>query len=339
MTQTENQIPEVVRISVETQNRSLKERMGRRLATFALGAGATAYVVAGFPNPFSAVGDFVDDVRDLAADVWDGAADILGKGKDAADEAVADVTRREAQPLIVDPKDVIKGAVMGRTAFGLAEREYHIRHASKKWNTWMPEGDEWVNIENATYVGEAYVPGDIQVTGTNRNITVTLPAPMRDMDVSLRTQPEINDDPQLFPQIGQVPGAETNPAQALRELHAYAERLEANDTNLMYAASCWGVESARGLLVPTLELAGFEVLQGTTQGVDGNLENDLQLTVRGRLQDNEALQPGQDGYRSRYVNSENCADMLQNQIPALQDETFVLPRHSLNEVSLEQEDI
>ncbi len=331
MSQAENHAPEVVRISVD--NQSFKERMGRRIATLALGAGATAYVVAGFPNPFAAVEDFVGGVRDVAGDVWDGAGKILGNGKEAADETVDKLTSREAQPLVVNPIDVVKGTVQGKVAFGFSEREYHIKHADKKWNTWLPSGDEWVILRNATYVVKAYVPGDIQISGTRQNITVSLPEPVRDMDVSLRKQPEIKGHPQLFAEIGQLPGAETNPAQTLRELHAYAKRLASQDAELMFAASCWGIASAEKLLVPTLGLAGLEVLQGTARGIDGNPDNDLKLVVRGSLKAN--MDPSSP---EKFITRADCTNILGNTIPNLQDETFVLPRRTIEELTLAQED-
>lgn len=326
MSQAENSNPEVVHIAID--HLTLRQRMGRKLAIFAMGAGAAAYIASGLPNPFGVVEDFVDGVGDVAGEVWDGAGEILGQGKGAADEVASDISGREEQPLLVDPKDVIMGAVVGQTAFGKSEREYYIDEASKKYNGWMPGGDEVVELKDAIYVGEAYLPGAFKLSGTDRNITVTLSPPRHDMDTKIRKQPTINDKPQLLADIGQLPGGETNPEMALEELNAYAKMLEANDTGLIKTAACWGIQTVEGLLIPVLSMAGFEVLTDGTLGKDGNPSNDLELMVRAPLTPIDNI----------YYEKNDCAKILSNEIPALQDETFVLPPRIIKNYKLKQED-
>lgn len=277
----------VAKVIVETRGSSLgwKARLARigiiggMGASLGVGAMWLTDHVPHIPNPLPAIEDFIHGVgEDLG--------DIIHHGKDGADRTVADLSHRKAQPLEVKPENVVRKAIFGQTSYGEAQREIEIKKATKKWNSFWPQNDEFVNLYDGLYVEEAKVEGTPSIQTVSKNsMVISLPAAMRNPDITIRRQPHVNDNPQLWPQFGQLPGAITNTDIARDELDHYIARLEDKDIHLLDAATCWGVESAKLIAEPVLRQAGFAVrfIDESNELVADRTESGKVVTIKFRI--------------------------------------------------------
>jgi hypothetical protein len=189
----------------------------------------------------------------------------LSEPKKALDDAVASITQREAEPLYIDPKDVVMGKVEGATMQGKAERELRVLKAEKKYNSPVPLNDEWIRLQDGVYMLESHVAGTTRVVMDEhtRKLTVILEKPTNNNDIRVVQEPRISDRPQLGPQIGQVPGAETSATAAQKELFDFVKAKQSNDPELDKAASCWAIKGVADTTRGILEATGFEVTMGS----------------------------------------------------------------------------
>ena len=198
---------------------------------------------------------------------WEGASlphiDI-SKPKEALDSAMATLSQREAEPLRIDPKDVVMGKVEGVTMYGKAERELDILKAEKKYNSPLPFSDEWVRLENGVYMLESHVGGTARVVMDEHThkLTVILEQPTNNKDVRVVKDPRPTDRPQALAQLGQLPGNVTSAEAAQTELHKFVEDKQSNDPDLDKAASCWAIKGVGDLTRSLLTASGFDVTMG-----------------------------------------------------------------------------
>lgn len=293
----------------------------------------TGFVAYGFiadrvphlPNPIGAI-------TETLGDAWDTIGGIAQGSKKTVDEAVHDFTGRSDESLVVDPEDVVRNRVEGRISYGQVERAYEIKYAEKKYNSWVPRGDEWVRLYDAVYVGEASVPGPAAISRVGNTIDIVLGQPQLDPDIDVRRSPRIDDDPQIMAETGQIPGDETDTSPALEELEVYAKTLEREDEELVTAASCWAIRSVEGVVTPALEAAGFEVVKGDEIGTDDNPHNNIVINIRA-----EAYRQGESGPSSFY-DAESCAPILNDTRTDQSGEgPLRLPTQTVKEVKLRQE--
>lgn len=307
---------------------SFKQRLAKYGAIGLAGAVAYGFIadrIPHLPNPIGAIAETLGDA-------WDTIGGAAEGSKEAVDEAVHDFTGRSEEPLAVDAEDVVRGQVEGRVSYGQVERVYEIKYAEKKYNSWVPRGDEWVRLYDAEYVGEASVPGPAEISSVGNTIDIRLRRPQRDPDIDVRRSPRVDDDPQIMAEAGQIPGDETDTGAALEELEAYANTLEREDEELMDAASCWAILSVEGVVAPALEAAGFEVVTGTEAGIDNNPDNHIVLNIRA-----EAYRQGENGPSSFY-DAKSCASILDDTRTDQSGEgPLQLPTQTVEEVKLKQE--
>lgn len=307
---------------------SFKQRLAKYGAIGLAGAVAYGFIadrIPHLPNPIGAIAETLGDA-------WDTIGGAAEGSKEAMDEAVHDFTGRSEEPLVVDPEDVVRDNIEGRVSYGLVERAYEIEYAEKKYNSWVPRGDEWVRLYDAVYVGEASVPGPARISSVGKTIEITLGQPQRDPDIDVRRSPRVDDDPQLAAEVGQIPGDETDTGAALEELEAYANKLEKEDEELMTAASCWAIRSVEGVVTPALEAAGFEVVEGTETGTDDSTDNNIVLNIRAEAYREE------EGGPSSYYDAESCQPILDETRTQHSGEgPLQLPARTVEEVKLKQE--
>jgi hypothetical protein len=195
------------------------------------------------------------------------------KTKQTADDVVADVSHRTAEPLKVKPEDVVKGAIEGRVSYGEAQRLITILDASKKYNSPLPWADEWIHLRGGQYIGAASVPGPVSWTVKDTTVSVML-QPSVYSDLMVKQEPTDSDDRQPIVAAGQAVGSPTKTKAARDELDAYVRQLITSDTEIANAASCWGIVSVKQLLQPAFTIAGYDVVEAISASQVGEAARD-----------------------------------------------------------------
>jgi hypothetical protein len=265
------------------------------------------------------VSDHVPHIPDIPGAIRHGLEELGGAasatrdtGKAGADQAVHDLSNRHTQPLKVNAADVIAGKIENIPSFGLARREYLIKDADKEYDSRF--GDEHIHYRNGIYVGKSYLPTEgFSIVHKGNELKLFFPAAVIDPDVSVKKdhEPQLDPKPGLLPQIGQVPGKQTNTNPGRAELDDYAQALKANDEALQANGACSGITSLYSVTAPLLKAVGFDVIFSDGTHFDATKKRSRSFEDNVRVDHNpndivldiEAQMPGK---RIAYLNLTDC---------------------------------
>ncbi len=283
-------------------------------------------------------------VRDFELPSWN-APELnidLGDPKQALDDSMAQLSQREAEPLYIDPKDVLLGKITEIETFGSAERPMTVAYAEKKYNTWVLGADEWVKLRDGQYMTEAFVAGPARVSmGKKGELFITMNAPKTNNDVRVVRNPRTTDDPQIIAEIGQIPGKETSVNAALDELHEFVISVQKTDKELHDVAACTAVRNTTQFARQVLEAVGKDV---STEPLDipeaVAYENPQHVTQHVTLKVFAQGLPAQDGFigpRLPEYTLDSCQTILDANSAVPGSSRQMLPESHLAKVKLQQE--